>query len=98
MTRVDSGKSIGRTFAAAVWCMAFSAAAWAASFRFTATADSRSQRTDFQHVLSQITAQVGGEGVFHVSCGDIDPAADNYADLGAEFGSGVVWYPVVGNH
>lgn len=68
------------------------------SFRFTATADSRSQRSNFRHVLSQITAQVGDEGVFHISCGDIDPLQDNYDDLVNEFGNDVIWFPVIGNH
>jgi len=68
------------------------------SFRFTATADSRSERTNFRNVLSQIMAQVGDEGVFHISCGDIDPLQDNYDDLVNQFGHDIVWFPVVGNH
>ncbi len=68
------------------------------SFRFTATADSRSERTRFRHLLDQITVQVGDEGLFHISAGDIDPLQDNYDDLVNEFGSDVVWFPVIGNH
>jgi hypothetical protein len=67
-------------------------------FTFTVTADSRGNRAEFQHVLSEITDKVGGEGVFHISPGDIDPPADNYNDLVNEFGDDVVWYPVMGNH
>ncbi|MHC4500425.1 MAG: LamG-like jellyroll fold domain-containing protein, partial [Planctomycetota bacterium] len=67
-------------------------------FAFTVTADSRGNRAEFQHVLSEITDKVGDEGVFHISPGDIDPPSDNYNDLISEFGSDVVWYPIVGNH
>lgn len=68
------------------------------SFRFIVMADSRSYRTAFQHVLDEITFNVGDEGVFVISAGDIDPPQDNYDDFVNEFGSDVVWYPVVGNH
>jgi hypothetical protein len=68
------------------------------SFRFTATSDSREERTRFRYLLDQITVQVGDEGLFHISVGDIDPLQDNYDDLVNEFGSDVVWFPVTGNH
>jgi len=71
---------------------------FSASFRFTVTSDSRSQRANFQHVLAEVNRLLGDEGAFHISPGDIDPPQDNYDDLLAAFGADVVWYPVVGNH
>lgn len=76
----------------------FSVAVADPNFRFTATADSRDKRANFQNVLEQIMVQVGDEGVFHISCGDIDPLQDNHDDLVNEIGSDIVWFPVVGNH
>jgi VCBS repeat-containing protein len=78
-----------------------------AEFRFTVTADSREELTNFRHVLDQINANAGGEGAFHVCVGDIDDneitsdklgADDTYAVLQEKFGTTVDWYPVVGNH
>jgi len=63
----------------AVTCVA------AESFRFTVTADSRSVRANFQHLLSEMVTLVGDEGVFHISAGDEDPLNDNYLDLVAVF-------------
>ena len=71
---------------------------FAGSFRFTATADPRDNRNEFQHLLRQITDKVLDEGIFHITCGDYDPADDSYRDLVTEFGSDVAWYPVLGNH
>lgn len=68
------------------------------TFRFTVTADSRGNRREFRHVLSQISTHVADEGVFHLSVGDVDPVPDNHIDLVREFGVDVVWIPVVGNH
>lgn len=70
----------------------------ASSFRFTASADNRSMRDRFGHVLGQITACVGDEGVFHLSCGDIDPPANTMADLVNAFGGDVLFHSAVGNH
>jgi hypothetical protein len=70
----------------------------AASFRFTATADSRMMYSNFAHVLSEINARVGGPGDFHITAGDTDDESGNWAELVNAFGAGVTWYPVVGNH
>lgn len=67
-------------------------------FRFTVTADSRENRKEFRHVLSQVTQQTGGEGAFHVSIGDIDPVIANHTDFVREFGPEAIWLPIVGNH
>jgi hypothetical protein len=90
--------SLHRPAFAVLVVMASAAGAAAAPFRFTVTADSRSLRTQFRYTLAEMKRLVGNEGVFHVSPGDIDPPADNFADLVSAFGSGVIWYAGVGNH
>ena len=42
-------------------------------FNFTVSADPRDKVTLWDAVLVGMNANIGGEGVFHVSCGDIDP-------------------------
>ena len=67
-------------------------------FHFTVTVDVRGVRDKFQYILSQMTQKIKDEGAFHITPGDMDPPSDNYLDLTNEFGSDVVWFPVVGNH
>jgi hypothetical protein len=66
-------------------------------YRFTVTADCR-DGDDWPDVLQAISDEVGNEGVFHISPGDIDPVQNVWNELTSEFGSDVIWYPVVGNH
>ena len=73
-------------------------AAWANSFHFTVTADPRQYDTLYGKVLDAMQAKVGGQGAFQVSPGDIDPPANLRAQIDSHFGSGALWYPLVGNH
>jgi len=67
-------------------------------FRFTATADMRSQTTRFEYLLAAMNAHVGGEGAFHVSPGDIDPIPPVRTLIDTYCGADAIWYPGIGNH
>ena len=83
---------------AAALCVA--AAAHAGDpFRFTVTADMRSNHAAFGGLCDDINARLGGPGAFHVTCGDLDGRAwENRAVIDSKFGASAVWYPVIGNH
>jgi hypothetical protein len=68
------------------------------SFHFTVTADNRSERDAFRHVLAEISRILGGPGDFHVSVGDVDPPQGTLNLVKAAFGPDIRWVPVVGNH
>ena len=73
--------------------------AQADTFTFTVTADMRGHHDRFDTLCQQINTQVGGPGVFHVSCGDIDSAVwENRQVIDDNFGPNFPWYPVIGNH
>lgn len=75
---------------------------YAQTFRFTASADNRpddpANLARWEWLLDEMTTKVGDEGVFHIMPGDFDSPDITDATLKTQFGSGVVWYPVVGNH
>ena len=77
------------------WCVLVSTV-WAQEFRFTCTSDM--QGYDYTPVLNQMNDIVGDEGVFHISPGDVYPAAGNFSKLQSAFGTDVIWIPVMGNH
>ena len=68
------------------------------SFHFTVTADMRNNHEGFRKVCKAINEKAGGPGAFHISAGDINPAAKNRKIIDEEFGTDAVWYPVAGNH
>ena len=74
----------------------------AETFRFTASADNRpydsTNLSRWEWLLDEMTDKVGDEGVFHIMPGDFDDPQTTDATLKTQFGSDVVWYPVVGNH
>jgi len=76
--------------------------AQAETFRFTVSVDNRpydgGNKNRWEWLLDEMADKVGGEGVFHIMPGDIDPPWTTDASLKTQFGSDVVWYPVVGNH
>ena len=69
------------------------------SWRFTVTSDMRGQHAAFDVLCQQVNTKVGGPGEFHVSVGDIDGRAwENRAVIDTNFGAGLKWYPIIGNH
>lgn len=69
------------------------------SFRFTVTADARSEHGRYGDVLSAMNSLVGGQGVFQISPGDMDGGLwDNRAEVDLQMGPDAIWIPVVGNH
>jgi hypothetical protein len=73
------------------------AAAFSAEpLRFSVAADSRGT-AGFVDVMKQLQA-AGGPGAFVLTPGDMDPAKTTREQLDKALGSGVAWYPVVGNH
>ena len=77
--------------------------AGAETFRFTASADNRpydsANLSRWEWLLDEMDRLfVDDEGVFHIMPGDFDPPQTTDATLKTQFGSDVVWYPVVGNH
>lgn len=79
--------------------------AGAETFRFTASADNRPGESEsgdnfdrWVYMLGQMAARVVDEGVFHIMPGDFDSPWITDTSLKYQFGSDVVWYPVVGNH
>lgn len=73
-------------------------AVFAAAFHFTVTADPRGMAGAYDNLLAQMKEKIGGQGVFQVSPGDIDPPAPLRAKIDARFGKDAVWYPGIGNH
>ena len=67
-------------------------------FRWTASADSRSDFTEFQYTLSELKRVYGNEGEFHIACGDLDPLPGTYETLKDVFGPQIKFYPILGNH
>jgi len=70
----------------------------ARSFHFTVTSDMRYNDKLFRKVCRAIKEKAGGPGAFHISSGDIEPAAENHRIINEEFGDDTTWYVVVGNH
>lgn len=68
------------------------------SFHFTVTSDQRSCEAAYDNLLSQMQANLGGQGAFQVSPGDINPPANVRANIDAHFGISAIWYPGIGNH
>ena len=69
-----------------------------AQFNFTVTADPRSSDAAYDQVCAAMNANVGGQGVFQVSPGDIDPLQPLRDKIDSRFGASALWYPGVGNH
>ena len=83
--------------------MVVCSAADAQTFRFTASADNRPSQdaqnlVRWEWVMDEMTDKVGDEGVFHIMPGDFDYPGITDDSLKTQFGSGVIWYPGVGNH
>ena len=74
----------------------------AETFRFTASADNRpydgANLARWEWLLDEMTDKVGDEGVLHIMPGDFDDPPTTDSSLITQFGSDVIWYPVVGNH
>ena len=74
----------------------------AETFRFTASADNRpydgANKVRWEWMLDEMADNVGDEGVFHIMPGDFDDPQTTDASLKEQFGDGIIWYPVVGNH
>ena len=78
-------------------CLAVSQAS-AVSFHFTVTADPREYDAAYDQLLGQMQVKIGGQGVFQVSCGDIDPPWNIRTRIDNRFTTSAIWYPGIGNH
>ncbi len=67
-------------------------------FNFTSTADQRSYSATYRVVATAMNTWIGGQGVFQVSPGDIDPPAPLRTVIDDLFGTSAIWYPGIGNH
>ncbi len=72
--------------------------AQADTFHYTVTADPRWEDATYDGVLAAMQTLIGGQGVFQISVGDIDPLQPLRDKVDARFGANALWYPVVGNH
>ena len=75
----------------------------AASFHFTITSDLHLNTDLYACVLDGMQAELGGQGTFQVSIGDVVDKARQTPEpmrklIDARFGEGAVWYPLIGNH
>ena len=68
------------------------------TFNFTVTADPRQYDDVYDNLLAQLQSKIGGQGVFQILCGDIDPPWNIRTRIDNRFGTSAVWYPGVGNH
>lgn len=85
--------------AAAVVVLCTSFPVRAEEFHFTVGADPRSNHEEFREVLQSINTNLGDEGAFHISVGDVDgTVGENRAVIDDEFGVDAAWWPLVGNH
>jgi len=97
--------AVGSVFSVTFWHYAygrFSDAALPVSvtedFHFTVTADPRDEVARWNRVMAAIVSNVGDEGAFHISPGDIDPLQPIRDGIDTNLGSSAIWYPGVGNH
>ncbi len=83
-----------------IWVLALFCAgsAGGTSFRLTVTCDQRQYDAAYDLVLAAMQGNVGGQGAFQVSPGDIDPPANLRARIDNRFGATAIWYPGIGNH
>ena len=65
--------------------------------RFVITSDSRGQAGHAQ-ALAAVNSVAGGPGDFIITPGDMDPLTTTRAQIDSAFGSGFLWFPVMGNH
>lgn len=71
------------------------------SFRFTSTADIKDgdgSYLEFPVTLQGIKSNLGDEGEFHLTLGDLDDAPTNRLAIDSELGASSIWVPLVGNH
>ena len=68
------------------------------TFRFTVTSDVHANARVWRHILKQISNQKGDAGAFHITLGDEVRPARLFRLMKQEFGPGILWFPLVGNH